>query len=312
MSQIKFNHVPVMLQECINGLNISKDGIYVDGTLGGGGHSAEIVKRLRNGKLVAIDKDLDALEICRERFKDFGDKVIFVHSDFKDCKKALSSVGIKKVDGILLDLGVSSYQIDTPDRGFSYRFDGPLDMRMNQENTLTAYDVVNTYSPAELARILHVYGEENNARVIVNAICKRRDISPIKSTKELVEIVEGAIPQRYKIRGSAAKKTFQAIRIEVNGELSGLDRAITDMVGLLNKGGRLAIITFHSLEDRIVKNVFKLLCTDCICDKSAPVCICNHQAECVHITKKPTIASAEELSQNKRSSSAKLRIIEKK
>ena len=307
----EFNHVPVMLKECIDGLAIKSNGIYVDGTLGGGGHSSEILKRIKTGKLIAIDKDEVAISFCRKRFEKESDKIIFVHSDFKDFRSVLSQLGIDKVDGILLDLGVSSYQIDTPERGFSYRFDGPLDMRMNKDQKKTAYDVVNDSSAEELLKILYNYGEESFAKLIVNAIVKERNISPIKTTCELVKIIENAVPMKYKLKGSPYKKTFQAIRIEVNGELGGLEGAINEMSKSLNKGGRLVIMTFHSLEDRIVKNAFNLLCTDCICDKSLPVCTCHHKAECMHITKKPITASSKELEENKRSSSAKLRIVEK-
>lgn len=307
-----FKHTPVLLSECLEGLNIKPDGIYVDGTLGGGGHSGEILKRLTTGKLIAFDKDDDALNSTSEKLKDFGDKVIFVKSDFKNMYEKVHELGYDSVDGILLDLGVSSYQIDTPERGFSYRFDGRLDMRMDRSSSLSAYEVVNTYSKEDLIRILYNYGEENFAKAIVNKIVEERNRKNIETTTELVSIVESAIPKKFWGRGSVAKKTFQAIRIEVNGELDGLDRAIDKMIDLLNPQGRLAIITFHSLEDRIVKQVFKQRTIDCICDKSIPICVCNHHSDAVLVNKKPIEASKEELEINTRSSSAKLRVLEKK
>ncbi|MBE5736298.1 MAG: 16S rRNA (cytosine(1402)-N(4))-methyltransferase RsmH [Clostridiales bacterium] len=306
-----FCHTPVMLNECLEGLNINPNGIYVDGTLGGGGHSKEILKALAGGKLIAFDKDIDALSSTKEKLKEFGDKVIFVQSDFKDMKDRLNELGIQQVDGILLDLGVSSYQLDTPERGFSYRFDARLDMRMDKSAALSAYEVVNDYSSEELIRILYNYGEESFAKSIVGKIMEFRRVKPIETTGELVSIVESAIPRKLWGKGSVAKKTFQAIRIEVNGELDGLDEAINEMVDILSVGGRLAIITFHSLEDRIVKQVFKLRASDCICDKSLPFCVCNHKKDVIMITKKPITATKQELQNNSRSSSAKLRVIEK-
>ncbi|MGN0961849.1 MAG: 16S rRNA (cytosine(1402)-N(4))-methyltransferase RsmH [Christensenellales bacterium] len=307
-----FKHTPVMLKECLDGLNIKPDGIYVDGTLGGGGHSSEILKKLTTGKLIAFDKDDDALTSTGEKLKRYGDKVIFVKSDFKLMYEKVQELGFGKVDGILLDLGVSSYQIDTPERGFSYRFDGRLDMRMDRSAKLSAYEVVNTYSKEDLVRILYNYGEENFAKAIVGKIVEARERKNIETTGELVSLIESAIPKKFWGKGSVAKKTFQAIRIEVNSELDGLDEAINKMIDLLSPQGRLAIITFHSLEDRIVKQVFKLRSTDCICDKSIPVCVCNHKSDVILVTKKPIEATKEELERNKRSSSAKLRVIEKK
>lgn len=307
----EFNHIPVMLNECLDGLNIKSNGIYVDGTLGGGGHSLEILKKLKSGKLIAIDKDVDAINHCKEKFKEYSDKVIFVNSDFKNYKNILSNLNIEKVDGVLLDLGVSSYQIDTPERGFSYRFDGALDMRMDKSQEFCAYDVVNNYSEEELRRIIYTYGEDSFAKIIARAIVAKRKIQPIKTTKELVDIIENAIPKKFQTKGSVCKKTFQAIRIEVNGELNNLDCVIKDMAESLNSKGRLVIITFHSLEDRIVKNVFKELNTDCICDKSVPVCVCNHKKSVLLVNKKPIVASNDEQKINKRSTSAKVRIVEK-
>lgn len=310
--EIKFEHTPVLLNECLDGLNIDPTGIYVDGTLGGGGHSREILKRLTTGKLIAFDKDEDALNSTGKKLSDFGDKVIYVKSDFKEMYQRVKEMSIDGVDGILLDLGVSSYQIDTPERGFSYRFDGKLDMRMDKSASLTAFDVVNTYSKDELIKILYEYGEESFAKLIATKIVEERVTKSIETTGELARLVESAIPKKFWGRGSVAKKTFQAIRIEVNGELTGLSEAINQMIDLLNENGRICIITFHSLEDRIVKNAFKLRCTDCICDKSLPFCVCNHKADGVLVSKKPIVATNEELKQNKRSSSAKLRILQKK
>lgn len=307
-----FKHTPVLLNECLEGLNIKPNGIYVDGTLGGGGHSGEILKRLTTGKLIAFDKDDDALNSTSQKLQAYSDKIIYVKSDFKNMFEKVHELGYSNVDGILLDLGVSSYQIDTPERGFSYRFDAKLDMRMDRSSSLSAWEVVNTYSKEDLIRILYNYGEENFAKLIVNKIIEERTRKNIETTGELVSIIENAIPKKFWGRGSVAKKTFQAIRIEVNGELDGLDKAIDSMIDLLNPQGRLAIITFHSLEDRIVKQVFKQRTIDCICDKSIPVCICNHHSDAKLINKKPIEASSQELATNTRSSSAKLRILEKK
>ena len=307
----KFEHTPVMLNECIDSLNIQPQGIYVDGTLGGGGHSGEIVSRLTSGRLIAIDKDTDALSYSTLKLSPYKDRVTFVKSDFKDMVKVLDELGIDKVDGILLDLGVSSHQIDTAERGFSYRFEGNLDMRMDRESKLTAYDVVNTYDSHKLERVLYVYGEESFARPIVRNIVKARSEKPIETTLELVKIIEDSIPKKFWGRGSVAKKTFQAIRIEVNHELEDLDVAINSMIARLNHKGRIAIITFHSLEDRIVKQVFKEHTIDCICDKSVPICVCNHKKDAILVNKKPIEATKEELETNRRSSSAKLRVLEK-
>lgn len=310
MEEHCFKHTPVLLNECLDGLNIKPDGIYADGTLGGAGHSLRIVERLKSGKLIAIDKDDTALSVSKERLKDF-ENVVFVKSDFKNFKKIATDLNLDGVDGILLDLGVSSHQIDTPERGFSYRFDGSLDMRMDYSQGITAFDVVNNYSEADLARIIYTYGEDNFSRAIARKIVETRKTKPISTTMELKEIVETAIPKKFHGAGSPCKKTFQAIRIEVNGELDGLDIALKEMVECLNKGGRLAVITFHSLEDRIVKNVFKELSTDCICDKTIPICVCNHKATVKLVNRKPIVATNTELKENKRSSSAKLRVIEK-
>lgn len=307
----KFQHTPVLLNECLDGLNIKPDGIYIDGTLGGGGHSGEILKLLTTGKLIAFDKDDDALSTTKEKLKQYSDKIIYVKSDFKKMYNIVKDMGYTGVDGILLDLGVSSYQIDTAERGFSYRFDGNLDMRMDQTASLTAKDVVNTYSKEDLIRILYDYGEESFAKLIVNKIIEYRQNKEIETTGELVSIVESAIPKKFWSKGNVSKKTFQAIRIEVNGELENLNTAINEMIDLLNPNGRIAIITFHSLEDRIVKTVFKENSIGCICDKSLPYCICNHKPNGFLVNKKPIIANKEELQNNKRSSSAKLRVFQK-
>ncbi|SEF77621.1 16S rRNA (cytosine1402-N4)-methyltransferase [Caloramator fervidus] len=308
---MEFKHYPVMLNECIEGLNIKEDGIYVDGTLGGAGHSSEILKRLKNGKLVGIDQDIDALKASRQKLAGFNN-VVFVHDNFSNIKSILEDLNIKEVDGILLDLGVSSYQLDTPERGFSYMHDARLDMRMNRENKLTAWDVVNTYSKDELIRIIREYGEENFASRIADMIVKKRTIKPINSTFELVDIIKSAIPAKARREGGhPAKRTFQAIRIEVNKELDILEKAINDCIDVLKSGGRLCVITFHSLEDRIVKNVFKDRENPCKCPKDFPMCVCGKKPDIRVITKKPILPSEEELKENSRSKSAKLRIAEK-
>ena len=307
-----FKHTPVMLDECLTALNIKSDGIYVDGTLGGGGHSGEILKRLTTGKLIAFDKDQDALNSTKVKLQKYSDKITYIKDDFKNMYEDINNLGIGGVDGILLDLGVSSYQIDTADRGFSYRFDARLDMRMDRDNPLSAYEVVNTYSKEDLIRILYNYGEESFSKQIVAKIIEAREEKPIETTGELTRLIESAIPKKFWTRGSVAKKPFQAIRIEVNKELEGLEDAINKMIDLLNPQGRLAIITFHSLEDRIVKNVFKEHSIDCICDKTLPFCVCNHKSDVIIVNKKPIEASAEELKRNSRSSSAKLRVLQKK
>ena len=274
LENINFNHTPIMLTECIEGLNIKPDGIYVDGTFGGGGHSSKILERLTTGKLIAIDKDPVALEVGRQRLGD-NPNIIFVKNDFKNFVEILDGLGIDNIDGVLLDLGVSSYQLDTAERGFSYRFDAPLDMRMDTDNSFSAYNVVNEYSEKELSEILFRYGEEPFARKIAHEIVATRKLNPIKTTKQLADIIEKVV---FKKKGAnPCTKTFQAIRIEVNSELERLDSVINSMIDKLKSGGRIAIITFHSLEDRIVKTVFKNRSSECICDKSFPVCICGHK-----------------------------------
>lgn len=310
---MEFAHIPVMLDECLEGLNIKADGIYVDGTVGGAGHSIEIVKRLSgNGRLICVDKDEDALKAAGERLAPYSDRVTFIHDDYKNLVAELDSIGVGKVDGILLDLGVSSYQLDNAERGFSYMKDAPLDMRMDRSQRISAYEVVNGYSESELARILFDYGEEKLARQIARNIIKARAEKPIETTLELAKIVEDTYPAKTRWKfGHPAKRTFQAIRIEVNDELSSLGDAVTQMARRLEKGGRMAVITFHSLEDRIVKSAFKELSLACTCPPDFPVCVCGKVQEVELVNKKPIVASEGELEKNSRSQSAKLRVIEK-
>ena len=307
---MEYKHISVLLDECITGLNIQQNGVYVDGTVGGGGHSFEIASRLgSSGKLIGFDKDETALDVARGRLSVFGDKVKLVHCDFKEFARTLDDMGIDKVNGILLDLGVSSYQIDTADRGFSYIHDAPLDMRMDTTSPLTAYDVVNNYSESELIDLFQNYGEEKYTKRIARAIVSHRRIKPIKTTLELSKIIEDSVPAGG--QGHPAKRVFQALRIEVNQELDNLYECILSMARRLVSGGRLCIISFHSLEDKIVKDAYNLLCSDCICDKKLPVCICNHKREAILVNKKPILAGESELKNNSRSHSAKLRILQK-
>ena len=309
---MEFKHISVLLNECIEGLNIKEDGIYVDGTLGGAGHSSEIIKNLcERGRLIGIDQDKDALKAAKEELKDYNN-VTFVHSNFYNIENILHDLNIVGVDGILMDLGVSSYQLDNGERGFSYMQDAPLDMRMNRENSLSAYEVINSYSEEDLFRIIKDYGEEKFAKRIANFIINKRKEKNIESTLELVDVIKAAIPAKARREGPhPAKRTFQAIRIEVNKELEIIEKTIRDGVERLNVGGRMAIITFHSLEDRIVKTVYKNLANPCTCPSSFPVCVCNKKPIVKIITRKPIEASKEELDYNPRSRSAKLRIIEK-
>ena len=309
---MEFNHVSVLLNECLEGLNIKENGIYVDGTLGGAGHSSEILKRLSNeGRLIGIDQDTDALKAAKERLKDYSN-VTFVHSNFSNIENVLNNLNIDGVDGILMDLGVSSYQLDEGERGFSYMKDAPLDMRMNRENDFSAYNVVNEYSEEGLYRIIRDYGEEKFAKRIASFIVENRQEKNIETTLELVEIIKNAIPAKARREGPhPAKRTFQAIRIEVNSELSILNKTIEDGVEKLNKGGRMAIITFHSLEDRIVKNKFRDLAVSCRCPKEFPVCVCGEKAKVKIISRKAIEPTKEEVEINPRSRSAKLRVIEK-
>lgn len=309
---MEFNHISVLLEECIEGLNIKEDGIYIDGTMGGAGHSKEIVKKLTTGKLIGIDQDMNAINKAKEVLKDHMDKVIMVHDNFKNIENILLELGIDKVDGILLDLGVSSHQLDEGDRGFSYKKEASLDMRMNREQNLSAWDVVNTYSVDQIETIIKEYGEENWAKRIAEFIGIERQEKPIDTTEDLVEVIKKAVPSGARRDGPhPAKRTFQAIRIEVNNELGIIRQTILDGCKALNKKGRMCIITFHSLEDRIVKQTYRELFADCICPVELPICQCDKKREVKIITRKPILASEEELENNRRSRSAKLRIIEK-
>ena len=309
---MNFKHIPIMLDEVIEGLNIKENCIYVDGTLGGAGHSLEITKRLENGKLIGIDQDENALMKAKEVLSSYSDRVILVHDNYENIDSILQELNIPKVDGILLDLGVSSHQLDEGERGFSHSKDAILDMRMDRTREFSAWDVVNKYSEKELEDIIWNYGEDRWAKRIAEFIVKERKEKPIDTTLELVSAIKKAIPKKVRMEGGhPAKKTFQAIRIEVNRELEVLNNSIEKMCNILNPGGRIAIITFHSLEDRIVKETFKELYKDCICPPNIPQCMCNKKREIEIITRKPITASKEELKANPRSRSAKLRIAEK-
>ena len=308
---MEFKHKPVLLKECIEGLNIKENGIYVDGTLGGAGHSKEILKRLsEKGLLIGIDRDEEALQAAQKNLEDFKN-VKYIHGNHDNIKEILEDIGIEKVDGILLDLGVSSYQLDERNRGFSYLGENDLDMRMDKSQTLTAKEVVNTYKEENLANIIYEYGEERFSRQIAKNICEYRKQKQIETTKELVEIIEKSIPKSKQKDGHPAKRTFQAIRIEVNNEIKPLEKTVEDSIDVLNKNGRLCIITFHSLEDRAVKNAFNRAKGICTCPKDLPYCVCGAKEKGVVINKKPIIASAEEQEENTRSKSAKLRIFER-
>ena len=311
---MEFKHRSVLLEETVNGLNIKPDGIYVDGTLGGGGHAYEICRRLGNkGSIVGIDQDEAAIEAAGIRLKDFGEKVTIVRSNYCEMKSVLQGLGIDKVDGIVLDLGVSSYQLDTAERGFSYREDAPLDMRMDRRQTMTARDIVNDYSEKDLYRVIRDYGEDKFAKNIAKHIVIEREKRSIETTGQLTEIIRGAIPMKFqKKSGHPAKRTFQAIRIELNRELDVLKNSLDEMIDLMNPGGRLCIITFHSLEDRIVKSAFKKNEDPCTCPKDFPVCVCGKVSKGSILTRKPILPSEEELEENSRSKSAKLRIFERK
>lgn len=311
---MEFNHVSVLFEECIEGLNIDPNGIYVDGTLGGAGHAGAVCGRLsENGRFIGIDQDDDAIQTSTERLSKFGDKVTIVKSNYVHMKQVLRELGIEKVNGILLDLGVSSYQLDTEERGFSYMADAELDMRMDRTQTLTAKDVVNTYPEEKLYEVIKEYGEERFAKSIARNIVQKRQEKPIETTGELVDIVRASMPAKAKNgKGHPAKRTFQAIRIEVNHELEVLQDSLEDMVSLLENGGRLCIITFHSLEDRIVKNFYRKMEHPCTCPPDFPVCVCGKQSKGKAITRKPILPGQEELENNKRSKSAKLRIFERR
>lgn len=308
-----FKHVSVLLNETIEGLNIKPDGIYVDGTLGGGGHAYEVLKRLSpKGRLIGIDQDGEALRAADQRLKEFGEQVTLVRDNYCEIDRVLESLGIEKVDGILLDIGVSSYQLDNLERGFSYKSDAPLDMRMDTRQSLTAADVVNTYSENELFTIIKDYGEERFARNIAQKIVQSREDKPLETTQELSEIIQSAIPMKAKAKGGhPAKKTFQAIRIEVNRELAVLKESIDKMIERLNPGGRICIITFHSLEDRIVKTKFRENENPCTCPPDFPVCVCGKKSKGRVITRKPIVPSEDEIAVNKRAKSSKLRIFER-
>ena len=310
---MSFDHISVLLKETIDGLDNKPDGIYVDGTLGGAGHAFQVCSRLSNrGRLIGIDQDAAAIEAAGERLKVFGDRVTIVRSNYSEMRRVLKDLGIEKVDGILLDLGVSSYQLDTAERGFTYREDAPLDMRMDQRQTMTARDIVNEYSESELYRIIRDYGEDRFAKNIAKHIVAARQEKPVETTGELIDIIRAAIPMKVRMTGGhPAKRTFQAIRIELNRELDVLRDNLDDMIDLLNDGGRICIITFHSLEDRIVKTIFRKNEDPCICPKNLPVCVCGRKSKGRVITRKPILPSEEELENNKRSKSAKLRIFER-
>ena len=308
-----FEHVSVLLHETVDGLNVRPDGIYVDATLGGGGHAFEVCSQLGDqGRLIGIDQDADAIKAAGERLKGFGEKVTIIRSNYCDMKPQLQKIGIDKVDGITVDLGVSSYQLDTAERGFSYRADAPLDMRMDQRQKMTARDIVNDYSESELYRVIRDYGEDRFAKNIAKHIVAERAKAPIETTGQLSEIISHAIPMKVqKTSGHPAKRTFQAIRIELNHELDVLRDTLDDMIELLNPGGRLCIITFHSLEDRIVKSNFKKNENPCTCPSNFPVCVCGKKTKGKVVTRKPILPSEQELEENSRSKSAKLRVFER-
>ena len=310
---MEFKHKSVLLNETIDGLNIKPDGIYVDGTLGGGGHAYEVCRRLgEKGSIIGIDQDAAAIEAASARLKDFGEKVTIVRSNYCDMKSKLHELGIDKVDGIVLDLGVSSYQLDTAERGFSYREDAPLDMRMDTRQKMTARDIVNDYTEADLYRVIRDYGEDKFAKNIAKHIVQARAVKPVETTAELSEIIRASIPMKFqKKSGHPAKRTFQAIRIELNRELDVLRDSLDDMIDLLNPGGRLCIITFHSLEDRIVKSAFRKNENPCTCPSHFPVCVCGKISKGKVITRKPILPSEAETESNSRSKSAKLRIFER-
>lgn len=308
-----FKHISVLLQEVLEGLNIKEDGIYVDGTLGGAGHSSEIAKRLSTGRLIGIDQDSDAIAAATEKLRPLGERCTIVKSNYENIDGILNNLNIDRVSGILLDLGVSSYQLDTPDRGFSYNSDAPLDMRMDREGGKTARDIVNDYSETELFHVIRDYGEDKFAKNIAKHICRAREKKSIETTFELNEIIRAAIPARVRETGGhPSKRTFQAIRIELNRELEVLENSIERMIDRLEPNGRLCIITFHSLEDRIVKTAFNRAENPCTCPPEFPVCVCGKRSKGKHLTKKAIIPGTEELEMNSRSKSSKLRIFERK
>ena len=310
---MEFKHKSVLLEETIRNLKVKPDGIYVDGTLGGGGHAYEVCRQLSaKGSLIGIDQDEAAIEAAGERLQEFGDRVTIIRSNYCNMKKELQKIGITSVDGITLDLGVSSFQLDNAERGFTYREDVPLDMRMDQRGSRTARDIVNTYTENELYRVLRDYGEEKFAKKIARNICTARTDKPIETTGELIELIKQSIPMKMRaVGGHPAKKTFQAIRIELNQELEVLRNSLDDMIELLNDGGRICIITFHSLEDRIVKTIFRRNENPCTCPPDFPVCVCGKMSMGKVITRKPILPNEEEIAENKRSKSAKLRVFER-
>lgn len=309
---MEFSHKSVLLDECLDGLNIRPDGVYLDGTLGGAGHSSEIVKRLTTGRLIGVDRDTVALKAASERLSPYMDRVTLVHDNFQNVAAVLDSLGLDRIDGMLFDLGVSSPQLDDAERGFSYMADAPLDMRMNREDTLSAYDVVNGWDRAELKRILYEYGEERYAPQIAAAIERRRTVRPITSTLELAEIIKSTMPpQALREKQHPAKRSFQAIRIAVNDELTAVSRMMEAAIPRLKPGGRIAVITFHSLEDRIVKSAMQQAAKGCTCPPEFPICVCGKKPQIRLVTKKPIISGETELKENPRARSAKLRIAEK-
>lgn len=311
-SSVNFNHRSVLLDECIEGLAIKPNGIYIDGTAGGGGHSFEIAKRLTTGRLIAIDQDETAIEAAGNRLKEFGDRVTLVRSNFSEIESVCRSLGVEEIDGVIMDLGVSSYQLDKAERGFSYNADAPLDMRMDNRNPLTAKTVVNTYSEAELRRVIFDYGEERFGGKIAAAIVEARQKCPIETTAELADLIKRTIPAPARQGGHhPAKRSFQAIRIEVNSELGVIAPAIEGAIRLMKSTGRIAIITFHSLEDRIVKQSFSSLAQGCVCPKEFPVCVCQNKPKVKIVTRKPILPTHKEIETNPRSRSAKLRVAEK-
>ncbi|MEW4414832.1 16S rRNA (cytosine(1402)-N(4))-methyltransferase RsmH [Clostridium sp. AN503] len=309
-----FEHKSVLLMETIDSLAVRPDGVYVDGTLGGGGHALEVCRRLgEKGRLIGIDQDADAIRAATERLLPFQENVTIVRNNYENIAEVLAELGIGKVDGIYLDLGVSSYQLDTAERGFTYREDAPLDMRMDQRNSQTAADIVNTYSESDLYRIIRDYGEDRFAKNIAKHIVRNRQDKPFETTGELIETIKAAIPAKIRATGGhPAKRTFQAIRIELNHELDVLNRSIDTMIDLLNPGGRLSIITFHSLEDRIVKTRFRTNENPCICPPGFPVCMCGKKSKGVVVTRKPIVPTEDEIENNKRAKSSKLRVFERR
>lgn len=310
---MEFKHIPVMLNEVLDGLDIKENGVYVDCTVGGGGHSFEIAKRLKGGHLYAFDRDEDAIKKSTQTLSQFSDRVTLIRANYKQAPQILRAQGVERIDGFLIDLGVSSYQIDEGERGFSFVHDGVLDMRMDRsEDTVTAKEIVNNFSYEELVRIFQTYGEEEFARNIAKNIVSERERQEICTTFQLRDIIEASLPKKIVFsRGGASKKVFQALRIYVNEELDGLDKVLEELLTLLGKGGRGCVLTFHSLEDRIVKNLFKFESTECVCPPKTPICICKHKARIKLVNRKPIVASENEQKQNSRSTCAKLRVAEK-